>query len=136
MAFLGRTDDPMPLVEAEKLTPLEGPRCHLQVIARAALLLYVATGASGRHLRLANYGRDDMRFWWRRFAVSRGAEDPSSELDGPADTWADVAQALKDAALWRARNPTGSLRAMRTGTAGALNELGAAEMVAMWGLVP
>jgi hypothetical protein len=134
--FFAQNDDPLPLIEAEQVTEIEHPRCHLQVISRAALLLFVATGAAARHLRLATYEREYLAFWWRLLAETRGLADQQGSLDAPVDAWADVQSALQDADGWRQANPQGTLWRLRRDHPSVLDELGACDAIAMWGLVP
>jgi hypothetical protein len=134
VSLLTSNGEPLPLAEADRQTTIENPRCHLQVISRASLLLYVATRAAGRLLRKSGCTRDSLSFWWQVFGDTRGFLDASSLPESPLETWADVETALEDLDAVR----TGGLtfRAFRLNHSRALAELGACDMIAVWGLVP
>lgn len=131
---LSRGDESLPLVEAERRTPIENSRCHLQVISRAALLLYVSTRAAGRLLRKAGYAEETLAFWWRSFGEARGLWAASSPPGNPTELWADMEAALAD--LRALDSASNSFRELRRNGAAAISELGAWEAVAIWGLVP
>jgi hypothetical protein len=105
------------------------------MIARAALLLYVATGAAGQLLRVATYARDETRFWWSRFGVDRGFWEEGEQPDNPLDIWADVQLALDEVSEWRAGGNV-SLRSWRRLHPVATSDLGTCDAIAMWGLTP
>jgi hypothetical protein len=137
-AFLLESGDPPLLVDAQKVSPVEDSRCHLQVISRATLLLFIATRAASRHLEAAEYTRDDMAFWWQRFGHLRGYWDEDSVPDRPSDIWADVAAALDDVEAWCApdNDRRHSLALWRANYPAACLNLGSCEMIALWGLTP
>jgi hypothetical protein len=137
--FLSRTDYPIPLIEADKDSPIQDARCHLQVIARAALLLYLAACAANRLLRNANYTTLDISHWWRRFGEARGLWPDDKIPTNPLDTWADIQSSLDEARVWRDRNqaaPGSSLRTWRRAQPSVVDDLGSCEMIAVWGLRP
>ncbi len=72
-----------------------------QVLARALLLLRVATGAC-QHLveSLPNSPRDDLKFWWSSLGEARGLWGRKAEPDNFADLWTDVDQATKEIGEW------------------------------------
>jgi len=134
VSLLTSNGEPLPLAEADRQTTIENPRCHLQVISRASLLLYVATRAAGRLLSKSGCTRDSLSFWWHGFGDTRGFLDASSLPESPLDTWADVETALQD--LGAVRTDGLTFRAFRLNHSRALAELGACDMIAVWGLVP
>jgi hypothetical protein len=137
-AFLSNTEDSLIFSEAEGRSDIEGARCHLQVMARALLLLFLSTASAGRALAEGGYTRDDLGFWWKRFGEGRGLWDPSEEPPNPVDLWANVEEAIKDLDKWMSDNPAGahSLCRLRREQSQQLGALGACELVAIWGLVP
>src|ERR1041385_7702516 len=62
--FLANTVNPVPIDEAHRQSEIDSPRCHLQVISRGALLLFVATAAARRLLVNASYNTNTLAFWW------------------------------------------------------------------------
>jgi len=65
-------DDPTILSEAELTDQIDGPRQHLQMISRAALLLRVATAANSRLMKEAHVSSADLEFWWSALGEERG----------------------------------------------------------------
>lgn len=126
---------PMPFDEAQEVSAIESDRCPIQVISRAAILLYISTRAAGRQLAKAGYTRNDLDFWWRRFGVDRGLWDETGVPDDPRDAWADIRDRLTDVDRTLAANPAG-LNGWRQAMGLPLDHLGAWEIVAVWGLVP
>lgn len=138
ITFLQRVDDPSPMLLAEKWVPVEDPTCHLRIISRAALLLFIASAAARRLLSNAAYSSDDIRFWWSRHGEDRALWSIASVPNDPQDLWADIAQTISDSAAWRARNSSSdaSLREWRRSQAGAQVDFGGFELVAIWALMP
>lgn len=136
-AFLKDPSDSMPLRLAEEQSGIEDPRCHLRIISRAALMLFVATSAARRLLTQAAYTAETLSFWWQRQGEDRGLWNAASRPDNPLDLWADISNALDTSGLWRSNNsPGSSLRDWRQTQMAALDGLGSFELVGIWGLLP
>lgn len=137
-SFLADTDDPLPLREANKQSQIDNPRCHMQILSRAALLLFVATGAVRGLLANATYTPSNLSFWWRSIGEDRGLWSAGGSPPDPLDLWADILVAVTDSSEWRARNPSGSvsLRDWRRAEMPERDYLGAFELVGIWGLLP
>lgn len=131
-------DDPVPLIAATKQSAIEDPRCHLQVLSRAALLLFVATTAARRLLVNATYTEDLLSFWWQRHGEDRCLWGVGAFPADPVDLWADILTAISDSSAWRTANPPGSasLRDWRRTNASGLDYLGGLELIGIWGLLP
>jgi len=72
-----------------------------QVLARALLLLRVATGACQRLVEtLPAAQRDDLKFWWSILGEARGLWSGKAEPDYFVDLWSDVDQAMKEIGGW------------------------------------
>lgn len=137
--FLDRpqADDPLPIRLASESGEIENPYCHLRIIARAALLLFVSTSAARRILVNASYKASDVAFWWQRQGEERGLWAANAMLD-PLDLWADIAVAINDSKQWKTATPVAdqSLHSWRRAQPGALDGLGGLELVGIWGLLP
>lgn len=72
-----------------------------QVLARATLLLRLATGSVSQMLKEsgADFG-GDLEFWWSREAVRRRLWSVGEELGSFSELWGDVESALEDAEAW------------------------------------
>jgi hypothetical protein len=134
--FLASEGDPPPLSFAESATSIEDPTCHLRMISRAALLLFVASGAARLLLQNAGYDAKTIAFWWKRHGNDRGLWSATNLPDDPLDTWADVAVVLEDIAVWCKENPAASLHDLRRKQNLSIHDLGAFELVGIWSLLP
>jgi hypothetical protein len=137
LAILNGHAEPIVFSEAETQSRVEDERCHLQVISRAALLLYLATAAARWHLAEAGYTRKDLEFWWARFGTFRGLWNNVDKPANPLDLWADILQLLRDNNEFITNSGAGlSLKSWRQGQCRAVEFMGAYELVAIWGLLP
>lgn len=122
------------LAEAGSL--IDQSNVHLQVIARACLLLFLATALSRKNLSKAGYARNDLKFWWHRHGVERGYWNQSDSID-PISVWADIRDSLTQASQWRMQSgPSSSLYDFRRNSGTQAHSLGAFELAGMWGLLP
>lgn len=127
--------DPLILTEAETFSKVQDPRCHLQVIARASLLLYFSTMSCRRHLRQSGIGRTQLRHWWEETGSSRGLWPTAGAPNNPIDIWADVLDRIADLRAWRAALPAApGFHALRSTQSQTLDLLGVCELIGMWGL--
>jgi len=135
--FLADIQEPMPLQEANNQSQVDDARCHFQILSRAALLLFVATGSVRRLFLNAAYTIDTLSFWWRAMGEARGLWTAGSSPADPLDLWADILVAISDSDDWRSRNPPGSvsLRDWRRADMPERDYLGAFELVGIWGLL-
>lgn len=136
--FLSLPDNPLPLSLAERSSTIEDSQCHLGVISRAALLLFVATSSARKLLCDATYKVDDLNFWWHRHGEDRGLWSNKTIPPNPQDMWADIEDALSGSADWRNDNIAGtvSLVDWRKSQNEAVRMLGSFELVGIWGLLP
>ena len=67
------------------------------VLARATLLLRIASGVCARRLTRAGVTLQEMRFWWTRFGEDAGLWSDDIDLDSFADLlWPDVVSDIED----------------------------------------
>lgn len=109
------------------------PRHHLHVLARAALLLRIATGATRALLDDAGIGFTDVEFWWESIGRSRGLWEQTPDPLMLPDRWADVEDALRRIEDWLDVSGGSYLR-LRSDCADSFAVLGGAEIVGLWGL--
>jgi hypothetical protein len=135
---LADVQEPMPLREASNQSQVDDARCHLQILSRAALLLFVATGSVRRLFVNAAYTIDNLSFWWEAMGQARGLWTAGGSPADPLDLWADILVAISDSGDWRLNNPPGSvsLRDWRRADMPERDYLGAFELVGIWGLLP
>lgn len=108
---------------------------HVQVMARAVLLLRIATGAVAHVYKRAGIGRSDLEFWWRRVIDDAGFWQPGSVLDEFDEMWADVSAAIEGLREWLDNNPSlNSRRDWHIGNSFDLMTLSGCERIGLWGL--
>ena len=128
-------DTPQLINEAGGDVNVTNPRHHLQVIARATLLLRLATGACAKLLNEAGVGRDELEFWWNPLGEDRGLWEPKNEPDDLTELWADVEVELENLAEWDKVNTGGSsIARWLNDRSRTINVLGGCERIALWGL--
>ncbi|MYE84917.1 MAG: hypothetical protein F4X31_01550 [Gammaproteobacteria bacterium] len=77
-----------------------------QVLARATLLLRLATGSVAELLKESDSDFDqELQFWWKGEAVRRRLWSMSGRPEAFPDLWDDVESALEDAQMWLSSPP-------------------------------
>ena len=111
------------------------PRHHIQVLARAALLLRLSSGALALLLKRTNTTRAEVRFWCEAIGQARGFWEPASAPDRLADLWGDVEPALEQILAWRGavQNPPSWTRFRREQLT-AIAILAECERIGLWGM--
>jgi len=111
-------------------------RHHFSVIARASLLLRVASGAVSRILTESNITKDDVSFWWKTYGNDFGIMESNLNIENMMDLWSDIEVALNSIAdLGQTHNPM-SLSYYKCGQilGKELKRLEECERVSYWGL--
>jgi hypothetical protein len=137
LAFLtgaSSPDTPLILAEAASLTGVASPRHHMQVIARATLLLRIASGACMEAFRATGTTTKLLRFWWERFGVDFRLWPEGETPEHLVDLWADVQDALDRNSAWVTSNTPTQIARWTRATADSLVELTACERIALWGM--
>jgi hypothetical protein len=126
---------PLLLKEADdRQTDVSDPRHHLKVIARAALLLRLATGAAADLLDRCDASKDVLRFWWEAIGNESGLWRASGPPDDLTDLWVDVEEALTANRDWFSATSDLSIGAWLAAGSAALHTLGSCERIGLWGL--
>lgn len=97
--FLCRSIDPndLALIEAaENTAGVEDPENHLNMLARATLLLRLATGCARDLLDQAAIGYTDFRWWCEQLGNARALLSTDESITEPSELWVDVEQAVAD----------------------------------------
>lgn len=93
-------DDHMILTAAARTSQrLSGIDGALPVMARASLMLRLASAVCATHLRNAQLGKDALRFWWQQYGEDLALWE--TVPDDLADLWQDIKDILPDAEDWR-----------------------------------
>lgn len=128
-------DDSRIIHEAGQFSSVDDPNHHLQVLARAILLLRIATGISGALLRNVGFTRSDLDSWWQPYAVDHGLIDGGIDALDFLDLWDEVNVALQDVDLWRSKNPAPySYNQLVAAIARPILRLSECERISLWGL--
>jgi len=107
------------------------------VIARAALLLRLATGVcEGLFSRTDAHSSTTVQDWLERIGTGRGLWRPRQSPDSLCDLWIDVDEAVKSLDSWLKTHGGGgcSLFSLAESRAHDLRLLGSCERVGLWGL--
>ncbi len=107
---------------------------HLSMMARALLLLRVASGATRQMLVNGGVNFDDLAFWWRPYGTDRGLwihPPPAAHI---TDVWADTESSLLDIDEWLKRGAPDSWRGLLSEVPASLTGLTSLEMVGLWSL--
>ena len=108
------------------------------VLARAVLLLRIATGAAHLLFNRAGFDANLLGFWWRKLGEARGLWRPGAAPAALTDLWVDVEDSLRDLADMEATSPAvlDSFHAIYTDLPASLKVLASHERVSIWGLCP
>lgn len=121
--------------EAGQFTSVDDPNHHLQVLARATLLLRIATGMSGNLLREAGFTKADLEFWWGPYAIDHGLIGGGTEISDFLDLWADIGTALQDITTWETScAATYSYNDLVMNISQQIFRLSECERITLWGL--
>lgn len=121
--------------EASKLTFIDDPDYHLQVLSRTILLLRIATGISGDLLREVGYSRSDLEFWCLPYAVDHGLIQNRIPVSDFLDLWADIDTALQDIIAWETSHvPNYSYYDLANDVSRPIFRLSECERILLWGL--
>lgn len=124
------------LAEAQRTDVPAHPGHHMQVIARAALLLRIASGFVERLLSQSGVTKTNLDFWINEFMVSRGLwNDTAHPPDKLTDLWGDIEESLLQEEAWQGINNTSSpsISDWRENRMDVVARLGEGERVVTWG---
>lgn len=128
-------DEPPLFAEADTHSSIEDAEDHLQVIARAALLLRVSSGGARRLLDEANLNYAQFEWWARKLAATRALFGDGNELlPSPDSLWGDIDQALGELGNKLAAGEGGTYVSLHEDCARELSILGGCERIALWSL--
>jgi hypothetical protein len=127
-------EEPPLFAEAELNSAIDDPEDHLQVIARAALLLRVASGSGQRMLREANLPSGKFEWWSRQIAATRALSEPDAALRAPELLWLDVEDAILGLDEKIAEGDAETYATLNGRCPDELSILGGCERIALWAL--
>jgi hypothetical protein len=111
---------------------------HFGIIARATLLLRVATGSAAELIRQAGFSANDIAFWWQSWGQVRGLWEGKRENGTLIDLWADVVPSLQEITAFQEKyqDVDQTFFQVERQLAPALIGLGNCERIAAWSLIP
>ena len=119
----GKKDDPL------------DPNYSRQILARATLLLRVATGLSADLLDQAGTKvKNDLEFWWQSPAVRRRLWPEKKTVDSFPDLWQDVEVALESIEEWMDQNGSADRHSLWQNYSSEVSTLTTTERMCLWGL--
>jgi hypothetical protein len=107
---------------------------HLSVMARACLLLRIASGATQRMLFSASLNTSALEDWWQGFGFSRGLWDVAPVATDLMNLYEDV-RVAKDDLDQCATSGAGNYWELVAGAPQSFARLGSMEMVGIWSIV-
>lgn len=128
-------EEPSLFSEAELDSAIDDPEDHLQVIARAALLLRVASGSAQRLLAEVGLPHSKFEWWSRQIAASRALVAEGDEsLNSPESLWLDVEEAITGLDEKVAEGDADSYSILSGRCPAEISVLGGCERIALWAL--
>lgn len=117
---------------------IKDPENHLQIIARASLLLRLATGSSKKLISDAGRNFDDIHFWWNKIATNAGIWDNSTAYTSSTlnDLWLDIDDYVLQELDGKKCDNTVSLHTIKNDNelSKSLHLLSECERIMLWGL--
>jgi hypothetical protein len=132
------TDTTYPIINDAKGTakPID-PKHHKQVIARAALLLRVATGSCCDYIdTLTTTDKQNLQFWCSRIGEDRSLWQMGDEPDQFIDLWTDIKESLEEIDNWQTTpsNHPNSYFTLWKNSSDVVGMLGTCERIGLWGM--
>lgn len=111
---------------------------YAAVLARAALLLRVASGSACQLFRAAGISSTQISFWWEELGMVRGLWPGKKTRTELFDMWEDISLHLEKIRDFQNQHQQSAQSFYRVGTdlADVVMGLGGSERVAIWSLVP
>jgi len=119
-------------VNSDSSTDASSPQ--LGMLARALMLLRLATGASRQLLINSGVEKTRLHFWWHNLGAELALWDDGNEPDEPQSLWLDVEQAIEEIELWVSTGDKSHIRSFRTSESSALGVIDELERVGLWGI--
>ncbi len=127
--------EPSLFSEAEMDSSTDDPEDHLQVTARAALLLRVASGSAQRLLAQVDLSYPAYEWWSRQIAATRAlAAETDGALSTPELLWIDIENAIHDLDGKMADGDADTYLDLSGRCSGEVAVLSSCERIGLWGL--
>ena len=129
-------DDPKPMSLARQVRQVWEPDHHVAVMARALLLLRVASGATRQLFVDSGIGFEHLEFWWHPYGEGHGLWDAPPTVTELTDGWADFEAVLQNVRAWLDGSATldASYRRLLAEVPRSMTTLTNMELVGLWSL--
>lgn len=107
---------------------------QLGMLARALMLLRLATGASRQLIINSGIDKSRLQFWWHDLGAELALWDDGDAPAEPQSLWLDVEQAIGEIELWVSTGNQSHIRTFRTSESSALGVIDELERVGLWGI--
>lgn len=140
MDFLTRQREPedTAVLRLSKSAPTASARSAFYMLARAVLLLRIASGSTSQLFQDAGFQPSEIEFWWTELGPARGLWNSDGAPENAADLWSDIDVALSSLDAFE-NEYTGSRHSFyNLGNAygDAVSSLGGFERAMVWSLLP
>lgn len=140
MEFLTRQTEPddAPIFGLSKSAPTASAKSAFYIVARAVLLLRVASGSTSALFRDAGFSSSEIEFWWTELGPARGLWNSDGAPESAADLWSDIDAALTslDAFDSEFNGSNHSFYNLGSVFGDAVSSLGGFERAMVWSLLP
>ena len=106
----------------------------VEIIARASLLLRLATGSCASRLSRSSVVKNDLDFWIRSLGTDRGLWPAGEEPDDLRDLWADIEDGLDMANTWLNDTSLTERHTLWERHSAMIGRLAETERAYLWGL--
>lgn len=138
--FLTRQTEPKDarVLQLSKSAPTASAKSAFYMVARAVLLLRVASGSTSSVFQDAGLTSSEIEFWWAELGPARGLWNLDGAPEHAADLWSDINVALSSLDAFETEN-TGSHHSfydLGNAYGDAVSSLGGFERAMVWSLLP
>jgi hypothetical protein len=137
LTFRVKGDSSVLLNEAKGTADVFDAHHHRQVMARASLLLRLATGACEERVKsLSNETREKLEFWWLPVGEDRGLWDHGGQPASFSELWTEIEESFRDLNQWQDQLQAGNMTCGKLWReqSRAASILSSCERIAFWGL--
>ncbi|MGO8355566.1 hypothetical protein ACC798_15935 [Rhizobium ruizarguesonis] len=126
------------VLRLSKSAPTTSARSAFYMVARAVLLLRIASGSTSQLFQDAGFTPSEIEFWWTELGPARGLWNSDGAPENAADLWSDIDVALSSLDAFE-NEYTGSRHSFyNLGNiyGDAVSSLGGFERAMVWSLLP
>lgn len=138
--FLTRQTEPEDsrILRLSKSAPTASAESAFYIVARAVLLLRVASGSTSALFRDAGFSSSEIEFWWTELGPARGLWNSDGAPENAADLWSDIDIALTSLDTFESQFEDSKHSFYNLGNmfGDAVSSLGGFERAMVWSLLP